>query len=283
MLTAAATLAVLLAAPQQSPAPCPGLGGLEIGQTRLFSFERMAKLEPDKATVTRDVRVVHRPEGRPWVITVVYDSAAADAKIDALYYLIEPPSGLGGALTERYGNGTPMPGDATQKTWDVPSCGVRLRYRSRMDYKARPIEELWVNQLLSAQASREKEEPAEGEAVAFFGEKRELYRRTGADLALRGGSSNEDRARVLLVELATIQMDDLGRLCRYIEARGRRPLPLAFFGDQLVPLIEKREEKMLQHGAYLEWTRAYLKEAQSLGDVIESEIRLQYSNQGQAR
>jgi hypothetical protein len=134
-----------------------------------------------------------------------------------------------------------------------------------------------------SEVDAEKNDSNTGEATAYFAQKRDLYRRTGADLALQGGSSNEQRARVLMVELATMQMDDLERLCRYIEAKGKRPLPLTFFGDRLLPLIEKREGKMLQHGAYLEWTRAYLKEAQSLSDAIESEIHLLYSQHTQAR
>jgi hypothetical protein len=284
MLTVAAILAVGLTAPQPTPAPCPGMGGLEIGQTRLFSFGRMAKLEPDKAKVTRDVKVVHRPAGRPWIITVVYDSDAADAKVSALYYLLEPPvPGLAASLAERYGEGTPVPMSATQKSWELPRCGVRVKYSLGLNEKQQPIEELWVDRLQPVQASQVEEEPAEGEATAFFAAKHELYRRTAADLALQGGSSNEDRARVLLVELATMQMNDLVRLCRYIEAKGRRPVSLSFFGDRLVPLVEKREEKMLQHGAYLEWTRAHLKEAQSLSDVIDSEIHLRYSEQRQSR
>jgi hypothetical protein len=133
------------AAPRPSPAPCPGMGGLEIGQTRTFSFERMAKLEPEKAKITRDVKVVHRPAGRPWIITVVYDSDAANAKVVGLYYLVEPPSGIGDALAERYGRGTPVPGDTTVRYWDIASCGVRLRHRSRMNEAQRPLEELWVD------------------------------------------------------------------------------------------------------------------------------------------
>lgn len=134
-------------APQQTAAPCPGMGGLEVGQTRVFSFERMARLEPDKHTITRDLKVVHKPSGRPWVITVAYDTEAPDAKVVGLYYLISPPSGIGDALAERYGKGAPMPNDATQTYWNVGSCGVRLRYRARMNEKQRPVEEMWVDPL----------------------------------------------------------------------------------------------------------------------------------------
>lgn len=131
-------------APQTQQAPCPGMGGLEIGQTRPFSVERMTRLEPDMK-VTRDVKVVHRPSARPWIITVTYDSDAADAKVAALYYLIEPPSGIGDALAERYGKGAAVSNDATQSYWNVGACNVRLRYRSRLNERQRPIEELWVD------------------------------------------------------------------------------------------------------------------------------------------
>jgi hypothetical protein len=123
------------------------MGGLEIGQTRAFSFERMARLEPAMHNVTRDVKVVHHPAGRPWIITVAYDSDAADAKVASLYYLIEPPSGLHDALLERYGKGAAVPADPAQTSWDISSCGVRLKYRSRINERQRPVEELWVEPL----------------------------------------------------------------------------------------------------------------------------------------
>lgn len=148
------------AAPQQNlPAPCPGMGGLEVGQTRAFSFERMAKLEPGKAKVTRDVKVVHKPAERPWVITVLYDSDAMDAKVAGLYYLVDPPSGIGDALAERYGAGSALASDAGTKFWDLPHCvgnGVRLRYRSRMNERQRPVEELWVDPVPAKQAPAKK-------------------------------------------------------------------------------------------------------------------------------
>jgi hypothetical protein len=144
------------AAQQQAPTPCPGMGGLEIGQTRGFSFERMAKLEPEKQKVTRDVKVLHKPSGRPWLITVTYDSDAADAKVLGLYYLIEPPSGLRDALVERYGAGSPAPGDAAASYWDIGACNVRLRYKARMNEKQRPIEELWVDPMPAKAPQQQK-------------------------------------------------------------------------------------------------------------------------------
>ncbi len=143
--------------PQQpAQAPCPGMGGLEVGQTRAFSFERMAKLEPEKQKVTRDVKVVHRPTGRPWTITVAYDSDATDAKVAGLYYLIEPPSGLHDALLERYGKGSVVPQTADQTYWDIGACGVRLKYRSRMNEKQRPVEELWVEPIPAPKGTQAK-------------------------------------------------------------------------------------------------------------------------------
>ncbi len=142
------------AAPVPSPAPCPGMGGLEVGQTRAFSFARMARLEPDKANVSKDLKVVHRPQGRPWTITVTYESESADAKVTGIYYLIDPPSGIGDALNERYGKGTALATDPTVSYWDIGSCGVRIRYRARIGERQRAIEEMWVEPIPQKQASQ---------------------------------------------------------------------------------------------------------------------------------
>jgi hypothetical protein len=130
-----------------TPPPCPGMAGLEIGQTRTFSFERMARLEPSMKTVTRDLKVVHTPAGRPWTVDVTYASEALDAKVTALHYLLDPPSGLYEGILERYGKGTPVPSEAGVASWDIPHCGVRLRYRTGMSEKQRRVEELWVEPL----------------------------------------------------------------------------------------------------------------------------------------
>jgi hypothetical protein len=132
------------------------MGGIEIGLTRTFTFERMAKLEPAKAKVTRELKVVHKPTGRPWVITIAFDSDAADSKVSGIYYYVDPPSGIGDALRERYGAGAPVATDASQTFWDIPSCGVRLKFRPRMGEKQRPIEELWVEPLAVKAAQAKK-------------------------------------------------------------------------------------------------------------------------------
>jgi hypothetical protein len=148
-------------APQPTPPPCPGMAGLEIGQTRTFSFERMALHEPAKKTVTRDLKVVHTPEGRPWTVDVTYASDALDAKVVALHYLLDPPSGLYEGILERYGKGTPVASDPGVSSWAVPFCvgatkGVRLRYRTGMSDKQRRVEELWVEPLTARNATARK-------------------------------------------------------------------------------------------------------------------------------
>jgi hypothetical protein len=147
--------------PQPTPPPCPGMAGLEIGQTRTFSFERMALHEPAKKTVTRDLKVVHTPAGRPWTVDVTYASDALDAKVVALHYLLDPPSGLYDGILERYGKGTPVASDPGMSSWDVPFCvgattGVRLRYRLGMSERQRRVEELWVEPLTARNTTAKK-------------------------------------------------------------------------------------------------------------------------------
>ncbi|HSB63345.1 MAG TPA: hypothetical protein VLJ18_04225 [Thermoanaerobaculia bacterium] len=148
-------------APQATPLPCPGMAGLEIGQTRTFSFERMAVREPAKKTVTRDLKIVHRPAGRPWTVDVTYASDALDAKVVALHYLLDPPSGLYEGILERYGKGTPVASEPGMSSWVVPFCvgastGVRLRYRMGMSENQRRVEELWVEPLAARNATPRK-------------------------------------------------------------------------------------------------------------------------------
>jgi hypothetical protein len=148
-------------APQPTPLLCPGMAGLEIGQTRTFSFERMALHEPAKKTVTRELKIVHTPEGRPWTVDVTYASDALDAKVVALHYLLDPPSGLYEGILERYGKGTPVASEPGVSSWDVPFCvgattGVRLRYRMGMSEKQRRVEELWVEPLTAKNATARK-------------------------------------------------------------------------------------------------------------------------------
>jgi len=143
-------------APRPTPPPCPGMAGLEIGQTRTFSFERMARLEPAKATVTRDLKVVHTPAARPWTVDVAYASDALDAKVVALHYLLDPPSGLYEGILERYGKGTPVASEPGMSSWDIPYCSVRMRYRMGMSDKQRRVEELWVEPLTAKSATARK-------------------------------------------------------------------------------------------------------------------------------
>jgi hypothetical protein len=140
---------------QATPPPCPGMAGLEIGQTRTFSFERMALHEPSKKTVVRDVKVLHTPIGRPWKVDVTYASDALDAKVVALHYLLDPPSGLYEGILERYGKGTPVASDPGVSSWAVPQCGIRLRYRMGMS-EQRHVEEMWVEPLAKPAPAKKK-------------------------------------------------------------------------------------------------------------------------------
>jgi hypothetical protein len=144
-----------------TPQRCPGMAGLEIGQPRALSFERMALREPAKKTITRDLKVVHTPAGRPWIVDVTYSSDAANAEIVALHYLLDPPSGLYEGLVERYGKGTVVASEQNVTSWDVPFCvgpttGVRLRYRMGMSDNQRHVEELWVEPLTAKNAAPRK-------------------------------------------------------------------------------------------------------------------------------
>lgn len=144
-------------AAQPTPPPCPGMAGLEIGQTRTFSFERMALHEPSKKTIVRDLKVLHTPEGRPWKVDVTYASDALDAKVVALHYLLDPPSGLYEGILERYGKGTPVASDPGLSSWAVPQCGIRLRYRTGMsENKQRHVEEMWVEPLAKPAPAKKK-------------------------------------------------------------------------------------------------------------------------------
>lgn len=138
---------------QPKPPPCPGMAGLEIGQTRTFSFERMALHEPAKKTVTRDLKVVHMPESGWCTVDVTYSSDALDAKVVALHYLLDPPANLHEGILQRYGKETPVASEPGMSSWDVPHCGVRLRYRMRMSDKQRPVEEMWVEPLTPKNAT----------------------------------------------------------------------------------------------------------------------------------
>lgn len=155
--TGAAASSTGAPAARPTPPPCPGMAGLEIGQTRTFSFERMALHEPSKKTVVRDLKVVHTPEGRPWTVDVTYASDALDAKVVALHYLLDPPSQLYEGILERYGKGTPVASEPGVSSWAVPQCGIRLRYRIGMSGNGqRRVEEMWVEPLAKPAPAKKK-------------------------------------------------------------------------------------------------------------------------------
>lgn len=144
--------------PPVTPTPilCPGMAGLEIGFDRALAFQRMQRTEPNKQVV-RDVRVIHTPLGRPWTVEVTFDSEAESAKVVRLHYIIRPVAGLIDGILERYKKGTPVPSEPGMSYWEVPNCGVRIRYRMQLSEAQQPMtEEMWVEPLSAALPSGTK-------------------------------------------------------------------------------------------------------------------------------
>jgi len=138
------------AAPSPTPHQilCPAMSGLEVGQTREAAYESMWRSNPSRPVLGRDVNIVHTPRERRYTVNVTFDSSAADARIAALYYVFDPPPGLRNGIVERYGPPTSVSLDEKISVWDVPACGVRIRYRVHFSDAKRPLaEEMWVERL----------------------------------------------------------------------------------------------------------------------------------------
>jgi len=124
------------------------MSGLEVGQTREAAYESMWRSNPSRPVLGRDVNIVHTPRERRYTVNVTFDSSAADARIAALYYVFDPPPGLRNGIVERYGPPTSVSSDEKISVWDVPACGVRIRYRVHFSDAKRPLaEEMWVERL----------------------------------------------------------------------------------------------------------------------------------------
>lgn len=155
---AAALLAMTpVAAPAgEPPAPkppaagilCPAMSGLEVGQSRELAYESMWRNNPQKPVLGHDVSVLYTPRDRRYTVQVTFDSGAADAHVASLYYVFDPPPGLREGISERYGPPTAVSGDTNLAVWNVPACGVRIRYRVHLSDGKRPlVEEMWVERL----------------------------------------------------------------------------------------------------------------------------------------
>ena len=127
---------------------CPAMSGLEIGQSREAAYESMWRSNPQKPVLGRDVTILHTPRDRRYTVQVTFDSDARDAHVASLYYVFDPPPGLREGISERYGPPTAVSGDASFAVWNVPECGVRIRYRVHLSDGKRPLaEEMWVERL----------------------------------------------------------------------------------------------------------------------------------------
>jgi hypothetical protein len=136
------------AAPTVGPVLCPLLSGLEVGQTRSTAYQSMWRGKPEKPVLGRDISVFYTPRERRYSVNITFDSNASEARIAALHYVFDPPPGLLASLRERYGPETPSNSDPALHLWDVPSCGVKIRYRVQLSEGKRPLlEELWIDRL----------------------------------------------------------------------------------------------------------------------------------------
>jgi hypothetical protein len=154
-----AALAADSPAPTPSPAGilCPAMSGLEVGQSREAAYESMWRKNPQKPVLGHDVSVFNAPRHRRYTVQVTFDSDAADARVASLYYVFDPPPGLREGISERYGPPTAVSGDASVAVWNVPACGVRIRYRVHLSDGKRPLaEEMWVERLFEKGARPQK-------------------------------------------------------------------------------------------------------------------------------
>jgi hypothetical protein len=136
------------ATPTAHPVLCPVLSGLEVGQPRSAAYQSMWRGNPEKPVLGRDISVLYTPRERRYSVRVTFDGSASEARIAALHYVFDPPPGLLTSLRERYGPESPASGDPALHLWDIPSCGVRIRYRVQLSEGKRPLlEELWIDRL----------------------------------------------------------------------------------------------------------------------------------------
>ena len=136
--------------PAVTPRPilCPGLSGFEIGQKRTVVYDSIGRAGPSAAALGPDLSLLYTPRDRRYHVRVTFDARAPDARVSALHYVFDPAPGLLPGLRERYGPESPGGGDPAMHVWDVPSCGVRIRYRVQLSEGMTPLlEELWIDRL----------------------------------------------------------------------------------------------------------------------------------------
>ncbi len=139
-------------APQKAPVPilCPAMSGLEVGQTREAAYQLMWRSNPRKPVFGHDRSVLYSPGDGRYAVNVTFDSDQDQARVEALHYVFDPPPGLYESIRNRYGPESTADGGRAVHVWDVPSCGVRIRYRVQLSERQRPlVEELWIDRLPS--------------------------------------------------------------------------------------------------------------------------------------
>ncbi len=130
------------------PVLCPGLSGFEIGQRRAVVYDSIARAGPTASVLGPDLSLLYTPRDRRYYVKVTFDAGAPDARVTALHYSFDPAPGLLPGLRDRYGPETAGGGDPGMHVWDVPSCGVRIRYRVQLfEGKTALLEELWIDRL----------------------------------------------------------------------------------------------------------------------------------------
>lgn len=135
-------------APTPRPVLCPGLSGFEIGQPRRVVYESIAQAGPPAGAIRPDLSLFWVPLDRRYRVNVTFDGEVPDAPVTALHYVFDPAPGLLPGLKERYGPETSRGKCPATHVWDVPSCGVRIRYRVELSRGRAPLlEELWIDRL----------------------------------------------------------------------------------------------------------------------------------------
>ena len=150
LLAPAAALYGQVPSPAATPRPvlCPGLSGFEIGQQRRVVFESIPHAGPSPGTLGPDLSLLYVPRDRRYQVNVTFDAGAPDARVVALHYVFDPAPGLLPGLRDRYGPETSKAGEPAAHVWDVPSCGVRIRYRVQLSGgRTALVEELWIDRL----------------------------------------------------------------------------------------------------------------------------------------
>ncbi len=149
LLAPAAPLLAEGPVPVVTPRPvlCPGPSGFEIGQKRAVVYESLSRAGPSGPALSPDLSLLYTPRDRRYHVEVTFDCGAPEARVTALHYTFDPAPGLLPALRERYGPEAPAGGDPALHVWDVPSCGVRIRYRAQLSEGKMPLEELWIDRL----------------------------------------------------------------------------------------------------------------------------------------